>query len=52
MIIALTQGNSIGIGFTILGLCDLVYSTTDAIFKSPLLELALGPEGGSSFTFV
>jgi peroxisomal 3,2-trans-enoyl-CoA isomerase len=42
----------VGVAFTILGLCDLVYSTKEATFRSPLLQLALGPEGGSSYTFV
>lgn len=36
-IIAMVHGNIIGVGFTILGLCDLIYSTKDASFRSPLL---------------
>jgi len=36
-IIAMVHGNVIGIGFTILGLCDMVYSTKQTVFRSPLL---------------
>ena len=50
-IIAMVQGNVIGVGFTILGLCDMIYCTKDTTFRSPLLQLALGPEGCSSYTF-
>ena len=51
-----------GIGFTIIGLCDFVYCTSDTKFSAPLVKLAQGintlkwlmlkgPEGCSSFTF-
>lgn len=51
VIVAQVHGNVVGVAFTILGLCDLVYATESATFRSPLLQLALGPEGGSSYTF-
>ena len=50
-IICGVKGGSIGIGTTIMGLCDFVYSTEDAFFRSPLIKIAFGPEGGSSVTF-
>jgi enoyl-CoA hydratase/carnithine racemase len=31
-----------GIGFTIIGLCDFVYCTNDTKFSAPLVKLAQG----------
>lgn len=39
-LIACVQGPAIGVAFTMLGLCDLVYSTTNAKFYAPLVKLA------------
>ncbi|EAR98073.1 enoyl-CoA hydratase/delta3,5-delta2,4-dienoyl-CoA isomerase (macronuclear) [Tetrahymena thermophila SB210] len=50
-IIAVVQGSVIGVAFTLLMLCDEIYSTEDAYFQAPLVKLAQGPEMCSSYTF-
>lgn len=50
-IIACVKGASVGVGFTLLGLCDYVYATKSAKFSAPLVKLAQGPEMCSSYTF-
>lgn len=50
-IIAIVQGKSIGVGFTMLPHCDRVFAIEGATFKAPLVRLAQGPEMCSSYTF-
>ena len=50
-IIACIHGRAIGIAFTLLSLCDFVYSTKDCKLNAPLVELAQGPEACSSLKF-
>ena len=40
-----------GVAFTILGLCDFVYSVKNTLLNAPLVALAQGPEACSSYTF-
>lgn len=47
-IIAAVRGAAVGIGFTILGHCDLVILGSDARMRAPFAALGLVPEGGSS----
>ena len=51
-IVGLCRGQSIGIGFTTMGLFDFIYCTPEAQFSTPFLKSFQSPEGGSTLTFV
>lgn len=50
-IIAAVNGPAIGISFSLLALCDVVYCTENAYFSAPFMQLALAPEACSSYLF-
>lgn len=50
-IIAAVNGVGVGIGATILGLCDIVILAQSAKLIAPFSSLGLGPEACSSYTF-
>ncbi|EDW39439.1 GL16867 [Drosophila persimilis] len=49
ILISLVNGPAIGIGATIVGLCDVAWCAEEAYFYTPFIKLGLVPEGGSSF---
>src|SRR5262249_37143539 len=50
-LIAAVDGVGVGLGFTILGHCDLVYVSDRARLRVPFAELGVPPEAASSFLF-
>lgn len=50
-IVAAVQGLVVGVGTTILAHCDLVYSTKEARFLMPFIDLGIVPEAASTFLF-
>src|SRR5436190_1424892 len=50
-LIAAVNGVGVGLGFTILGHCDLVFVSEEARLRVPFAELGVPPEAGSSFLF-
>ncbi|XP_072396299.1 enoyl-CoA delta isomerase 2-like [Diabrotica undecimpunctata] len=51
LIICVVNGIAIGIGATIITLCDIVYASDKAAFDTPFLKLGLCVEGTSSLNF-
>ncbi|EDW92763.1 enoyl-CoA delta isomerase 2 [Drosophila yakuba] len=49
VVIALVNGPAIGIGTTIVGLCDVAWCSETTYFYTPFTKLGLVPEGGSSY---
>lgn len=50
-IFAAVNGPAIGISFSLLALCDVIYCTENSYFSAPFISLALAPEACSSFLF-
>lgn len=50
-LIAAVNGLALGVGATMLALCDLVFMSTEARIRCPFTALGVAPEAGSSYTF-
>ncbi|XP_006825184.1 chromodomain Y-like protein 2 [Saccoglossus kowalevskii] len=51
LLVAAVNGPAVGLGASILPLCDIVYASDKAFFHTPYARLAQTPEGCSSYTF-
>ncbi|OWF34766.1 chromodomain Y-like protein [Mizuhopecten yessoensis] len=49
-IVAVVTGPAVGLGMTMLPLCDVVYASDKATFHLPYAQLAQTPEGGATFS--
>ena len=49
-VIAAVSGATVGLGVSLLALCDIVYASDKASFHLPYSQLSQTPEGCSSFT--
>ncbi|KAG1706219.1 Chromodomain Y-like protein 2 [Nymphon striatum] len=50
-IVAGVNGSAVGLGATILPICDLIYASDKATFSTPYVKLSQVPEGGATFSF-
>jgi enoyl-CoA hydratase/carnithine racemase len=50
-LLAAVNGVGVGLGFTLLGHCDLVFMADEARLRVPFAELGVPPEAASSFLF-
>lgn len=50
-LLAAVNGPGVGVGFTILSFCDLVFMSKTARLKAPFVELGVPPEAASSYLF-
>ena len=51
ILVAAVNGPAVGIGATMLGLCDAVYMSDKATLRTPFASTAQAPEGCASYTF-
>ncbi|XP_067646419.1 enoyl-CoA delta isomerase 2 [Eurosta solidaginis] len=51
LIVALINGPCVGVGVTLIPLCDIAWCSTTAYFYTPFTKLGIVPEACSSYTF-